>query len=122
MISYIKIFGPPVMEAIKSLRNVAVDMPQVSIMDKALPETLVQPGGEYMTGKDIYPLASDYFPSRISRKRFNTIISKSGERLGEYDFFFEWLKKPTQDQVNDLIDRIDKAILPTGANYTITTK
>jgi len=48
----------------------------------------------------------------ISVKRCGKIISKSGEGLGEYDFFFEWFTKPTTDQVNELIEKIDEALAP----------
>jgi hypothetical protein len=122
MISYIKIYGPPLMEAIKSLRNVAVDMPEVCIMDTTISDTLGSPGGAFMTEVDTVQMVTSYFDVDIDRERCNTIISKSGESLGEYDFFFEWFKDPTQDEVNDLIERIDKAIASTGAKYTITTK
>ena len=60
--------------------------------------------------------------AEITRERCNTIVSKSGEQLGEYDFFFEWFKKPTMDELNNLIKRIDKALAPLETRYTITTK
>ena len=31
--SYIKIFGPPILEALKTLEKIAIDMPEVCIMD-----------------------------------------------------------------------------------------
>jgi len=50
------------------------------------------------------------------------LISKSGERLGEYDFFYEWFTEPKLDQLNGLIEKIDEALTPLGCRYTITTK
>jgi 5,10-methylenetetrahydrofolate reductase len=50
------------------------------------------------------------------------VISNKGERLGEYDFFFEWFKPPTTDQVEALIEKIDETLEPLGVRYTITTK
>ncbi len=58
----------------------------------------------------------------ISEERCDTIISKSGESLGEYDFYYEWFQKPTVSQIEDLITQIDEALTPTGVKYTITTK
>ena len=52
----------------------------------------------------------------------HTIISKSGESLGEYDFFFEWFTKPTMSQVLGLITKIDEAMEKVGCRYSITTK
>lgn len=58
----------------------------------------------------------------IPEERCDTIISKSGESLGEYDFFFEWFTKPDMSQVEDLIKRIDETLAPLGVKYTLTTK
>ena len=51
-----------------------------------------------------------------------TIISKSGKKLGEYDFYFEWFKDPTMDELNNLIEIIDEVLTPIGSRYTITSK
>ena len=58
----------------------------------------------------------------ITKERCESIISNSGEKLGEYDFFFEWFKEPNMDQLNALIERIDEALSPLGCTYKITTK
>ena len=66
-----------------------------------------------------------YFSSSkisIPVERCHSIISKSGERLGGYDFFFEWFEEPSQNQINDLIEKIDEDLTPLGCYYTITTK
>jgi len=69
---------------------------------------------------------SDYFApvsdSPVSVERCSNIISGSGQVLGEYDFFFEWFKDPSTEQLNDLIEKIDTALAPVGCRYTITTK
>ncbi len=116
--SYIKIYGPPVLKAIRELEKIAVDMPEVCIMDSILysnyEDMIYDP--EYTSG---------YFsgiPVKISYKRCSTIISKSGEKLGEYDFFYEWFTEPTMDQLNGLIEKIDEVLTPLGCRYTITTK
>jgi len=114
MKSYIKIYGPPVVKAIKELEKVAIDMPEVCIMTQ-----------EFAIGP---PLGSgeslqNYFgPDVISEERCNNIISESRESLGEYDFFFEWFKKPTRDELHMLIEKIDEALSDVGVRYSITTK
>jgi len=66
----------------------------------------------------------EYFSTvgEVPRKRCGTIISKSGEELGDYDFYFEWFKKPSMDELNNFIEKIDEALQPLGVNYTLTTK
>lgn len=129
MRSYIKIYGPPVLEAIKELEKIAIDMPEVCIMD-------------YFIAHDISPsIAAELDASKVSSqggsvpgffmqrtgvvlpvKRCHSIISKHGQKLGEYDFFFEWVGEPETSQLNELIRRIDSALKPLGCLYTITTK
>ena len=118
-ISYIKIYGPPVYDAIKELEKIAVDMPEVCIMD-----TIISYAPD-ISAYDDHEYTSHYFmaiPMAIEVERCSTIISKSGKKLGEYDFFFEWFKKPTMEQLNQLIKKIDKTLKPLGCSYTITTK
>lgn len=116
MKSYIKIYGPPVLKAIKALEKVAIDMPEVCIMD-----TIIMSDIHTLTAQEE---AESYFSAlgEIPIERCSKIISKSGESLGEYDFFFEWFKKPTTEQLNNLIEKIDDALESFGCRYTITTK
>ena len=114
--SYIKIFGPPVLEAIKALEQLAVDIPEVCITDFVIANEIPR-----SLAKDI----GGWFDSRgvvVPIERCNTIISKSGQKLGDYDFFFEWFKKPTTDELYNLIEKIDEALAQIGSRYTITTK
>jgi hypothetical protein len=130
MKSYVKIFGPPLLKAIKTLEKVAVDMPEVCIMDTTIAAGIGVPQmGMSVMGMTESTLDSQegvlkFFGGEgvISEERCDTIISKSGESLGEYDFFFEWFTKPTMKQVENLIERIDESLAPLGVKYTITTK
>jgi hypothetical protein len=63
-----------------------------------------------------------YTRARLTEKRCGNIISKSGEKIGDFDFVFEWFMEPKMEQVNMLIGRIDEALEPLGVKYTITTK
>ena len=114
MKSYIKIYGPPIVKAIKALEKVAVDMPDVCIMqtDFAIGPPI---GGE--------PLMN-YFggPGVITEERCGNIISESRESLGEYDFFFEWFKDPTKENLHTLMGKVDETLSDVGVRYTITTK
>ncbi|MBN2334161.1 hypothetical protein JXL21_01290 [Candidatus Bathyarchaeota archaeon] len=116
MRSYIKILGPPMLKSIRALERIAVDMPEVCIMDtvivRDMPRSLAKDVGGYFTEAGI----------RVPVERCESIISKHGESLGKYDFFFEWSKPPTTDKLNTLIERIDEALTPLGCRYTITSK
>jgi hypothetical protein len=128
MISYVKIYGPPLMKALKALEKAAVDMPEVCIMDSPIQAGLNVSGvtdysGTASVGFDSPQGIMEYFDSEdMPKKRCDTIISKSGEKLGEYDFFFEWFEKPNMGQVEGLIKKIDEALEPLGVKYTLTTK
>jgi hypothetical protein len=145
MKSYIKIQGPPLLKSIKALEKIAVDLPEVCIMD-----SLIQTYAHAVVNRSLSPkeynsdtskayaqtmteeswplqldaaAAKKYFEGEnIPFERCSKMISKSGDKVGEYDFYFEWTKRPTSDQLSDLINRIDKALAPLGCRYTITTK
>jgi hypothetical protein len=130
MISYVKIYGPPLFKALKTLEKVAIDMPEVCIMDTYIQTAVGIPvpgaGGSYEASDISFSEPKGVMEmlgvDDIPEERCNTIISKSGESLGEYDFFFEWFTKPNMSQIEDLIKRIDEALAPLGVKYTLTTK
>ena len=129
MISYVKIYGPPLLMALKALEKIAIDMPEVCIMDTTIQSAVGAPEipGASFGAADISfdtpeGVMSFFGVDDISEERCNTLISKSGESLGEYDFYFEWFTKPTVAQVEDLIEKIDEALAPLGVKYTLTTK
>ena len=127
MRSFIKVMGPPLGKAINALEKIAIDIPQVCIMDEAIihgiPIGLARDIGEPVKYTE---LVESFFIQRtgvtVSYERCSKIISKSGTELGEFDFYFEWLKKPTLDELQNLIERIDDGLAPLGVRYTITTK
>ena len=116
MKSYIKIFGPPVLKSLRALEALAIDTPEVCIMDTIMAQELPRLG-QADAVMDFFSHAGE-----ITVERCDNIISKSGGALGEYDFYFEWFMNPTQDQINELIQKVDDALSPLGARYTITTK
>ena len=128
MRSYIKIYGPPVLEAIKKLEKLAVDMPEVCIMDYVIAQDISPSVAKELDVSKVTGggSVSGFFLERtgivLPVKRCHSIISKHGQKLGEYDFFFEWHEEPKGSQLNDLIGKIDEALKPLGCLYTITTK
>jgi hypothetical protein len=129
MRSYIKVYGPPILEAIRELEKVAIDMPEVCVMDQVIlkdlsPRIARDVGGDTVGTVDV--AVSGFFMQRtgvvVPVKRCHSIISKHGQKLGEYDFFFEWHEEPDASQLNTLIGKIDSALKPLGCLYTITTK
>ncbi|MDP6458045.1 MAG: hypothetical protein QGF78_01760 [Candidatus Bathyarchaeota archaeon] len=128
MKSYIKIFGPPVLEAIRELEKIAVGLPQVRIWDtvfaRGIPKNLSRDvGGQHFQNNRLDWIGS-YFEKQgvsISRERIKNIVSSSGSSMGNYDFFFEWLEGPTFENLTMLIEKIDNALAPLGCRYTITT-
>jgi len=127
MRSFIKIMGPPVAKALIELEKVAIDLPQVCIMDESIlhgiPRELAGDVGESIKYTE---RIEGFFIQRtgiaVETERCKKIISKSGRELGEYDFFFEWFKKPTLDELNSLIRKVDDTLAPLGVYYTLTTK
>lgn len=136
MKSFIKIYGPPMLKAIKVLEKIAVQTPEVCIMDTIISHQIPQyvgrkrgrePGktyGDFLIA-DAPEFAMRYFNSsgiQIQTERCHNIISRSGVSLREYDFFFEWFEEPDREKLNELIEKIDQALKPLGCFYTITTK
>ncbi|MBN1683134.1 hypothetical protein JW865_06245 [Candidatus Bathyarchaeota archaeon] len=125
MKSYVKIYGPPLLKAIKALEKIAIDMPQVCIMDPLIMRENLFASDVIATQSTRMENVLTYFeiePERMDSIRCDNIISKSGDTLGDYDFFFEWFKQPDKDQVQMLIEKIDEALADLGVKYTLTTK
>jgi len=122
MKSYIKIIGPPIAKTLKELEKVAVDMPEVCIMSVPIEATLGTPYSDTGFGLNDAVSINRYFGADMPEERCDKIISKSGESLGENDFYFEWFKEPTMEDINMLIKKLDKVVSETGASYMITTK
>lgn len=118
--SNVRIYGPPLMKAIKALEAIAVDMSKATDLKfshKCIPYPTRMHGNtnswnEYLNNmKRTY--VDCYEPVRI--------ISDSSQVLGEYDFFFEWSQKPSMARIKELLEKIDKALEELGCHYTLTT-
>ena len=128
MISYIKIYGPPVLGALRELVKIAVGLPQVCIWDtvfaRGIPKNLSRDVGGQHLHRNRLEWVGSYFQEHgvsISRERCQSIVSSSGSSLGNYDFFYEWLESPSSENFSMLIEKVDNALEPLGCRYTITT-
>lgn len=136
MKSLIKIYGPPVLKAIRALEKLAVDVQNIRIMDtiilRDVPPSMARGVEDSSRGRDAAPQTSAYhqawvgsyfhsFGVSVPVERSRSLISVSGESLGEYDFCFEWVEEPSTEQVLMLVEKIDEAMQDLGCYYTLTT-
>jgi hypothetical protein len=122
-------------EAIKALEYIAIDTPETCMMNTFIsgnmPEHIAQdiganPEKNLRNQQDPWTgWAMNYFTTskiQVPVERCVNIISRSGESLGEYDFFFEWFEDPRIEQVENLLKKIDKSLIQLGCLYTTVTK
>jgi len=123
--SYVKVYGPPVLKAIRALEKLAVDFSKTtairhySVLTPLFPIT--GSGETYSTdvsGGERMLLPEISLPVEEKVK----LISRAGDTLGEHDFFFEWTGEPTKKEVQELIAKIDEALGDCGCRYTIVTR
>ena len=119
--SYIRIYGPPLLKAIKVLEGVAVDMSnktEVKFSHKCVPypTRLQSDKNDWNTYiKNMQKTYKDcYEPEKI--------LSDASMTLGDYDFVFEWTSKPSIAKIEDLIAKVDSALAEVGVLYTLTTE
>jgi len=119
--SYVKIYGPPLVRAIRALEKVAVDFSKTTVVREF---NILTPTAPYVgEERDLRYYQQAVLPEidlPVTEKV--KLISKSTDTLGDYDFFFEWGKEPTKQEVLDLIAKIDEALTDCGCRYTIVTK
>jgi hypothetical protein len=114
--SYVRIYGPPLLKAMRALEKLAISTSEVCIMDSMIESAAPQ----FNTQEGIM----NYFSAvgGIPEQRCGTILAKGGIKLVDYDFVFDWFKEPKIEQINMLIEQIDEALAPLGVQYTIATK
>ena len=118
MRTWIKITKGDKKQGIKELERLAIKEPKVCINNELLEYAI--PDYNQITTQ----WTMDYFSEleAISIERCKSIISKSGEPTGEYDFYFEWLEKPDKDYLKKLADDIKKTLQPLNIQYKIENK
>lgn len=119
--SYVRIYGPPLLKAIRALEGVAVEMSnktQVKFSHKCVPypNRLQSDKNDWNTYlRNLQNTYKDcYEPEKI--------ISEASMTLGDHDFVFEWTSKPSLAQIEELINKIDAVLGEVGVQYTLTTE
>jgi len=119
--SYVKIYGPPVMEALMALEAIAVELSKATSVKFS--HTCIPYPTRYQSDQNDW----NNYMKRMQQNYVDCyepvkLISESDQLLGEYDFFFEWSEDPKMDQLENLIGKIDEALVGMGCLYTITTE
>ena len=127
--SYIKIYGPPLLKSLRSLEKVAVEFSNKTTMRYYSAVVPSPPQfGTLARGSDLRQETVLSYTQGIlteidmSPEDKIKLISRSGDLLGDYDFFFEWGKEPTKQEVQELIAKIDETLADCGCRYSIVTK
>jgi tRNA A58 N-methylase Trm61 len=111
--SYIRVYGPPLLKAIRALEAIAVEMSNACIPYPSRMQSDTRDWNQYLNNmKKMY--VDCYEPVKI--------ISNASEMLGDFDFFFEWTGTPTMEQIENLIEKIDNALVELGCYYSVTTE
>jgi hypothetical protein len=120
--TYVRIYGPPLMKALKALEGVAIEMSkekEIKFSHKCIPYPTRMQADNRDWSTYLNNLKNTYVDCYEPAK----IISDAKQLLGDHDFMFEWVeKKPTMKQLEDLIEKIDKALAGMGVRYTLTTE
>lgn len=119
--SYVRIYGPPLLKAIRALEGVAVEMSnktEVKFSHKCVPYPTRLQADRTDWNTYLQNLQKTYTDCYEPEK----IISDASMTLGDYDFVFEWASKPSITQIEDLIEKVDKALGKVGVLYTLTTE
>lgn len=103
-------------EGLKVLEKLALEMPEVCIMDTYIQSEA--PIFNTQTG------VMNYFAAEgeTMEKRCATIISKSGIKLTGYDFVYEWFVEPSKTQYEMVMNKIKDILTPMGIKYKVMTK
>ncbi|MCK4317377.1 hypothetical protein KAW53_01320 [Candidatus Bathyarchaeota archaeon] len=119
--TYVRIFGPPLLKAIKALEGVAVDMSkaiEIKFSHKCVPYPTRLQSDKRDWNNYLKNLQKTYTDCYEPQK----IISDASMTLGDYDFVFEWTEKPSMKKVLGLIENIDGALGDLGVHYSLTTE
>lgn len=119
--SYVRIYGPPLLKAIKALEGVAVTMStktEVKFSHKCVPYPTRMQSDKNDWNAYLQNMKKTYTDCYEPEK----IISDASMTMGDYDFVFDWTSKPSITQIEDLIARVDAALEKVGVMYTLTTE
>ena len=118
--TYVRIFGPPLLKAIKALEELAVDMSkttEVKFSHKCVP----YPSRLQSDRRDWDSYLKNMRKMYVDCYEPQKIISDASMILGDNDFVFEWTDKPSMKKIKNLIERIDDKLSDLGCYYTLNT-
>ena len=117
---YLNIEGKDKDKAIEELEVLAMDTPKVCIRDVMM-DTYMPTGTENL---DFEPeIITEYFsrlPVQVDVEKCTNLISKKDHNMAKYDFVFEWVTEPTQQQVTKLKDQIQSKLSKLNVSYKVT--
>jgi hypothetical protein len=119
--TYVRIYGPPLLKAIRALEGVAVEMSkavEVKFSHKCVPYPTRMQSDRRDWNNYLKGLTQTYTDCYEPQK----IISDAGMTMGDHDFMFEWSQRPSMKRIQDLIEKVDEALMGLGVLYTITTE
>ncbi len=119
--SYVRIYGPPLLKAIRTLEGVAVELSketEVKFSHKCVPYPTRLQSDKNDWNSYLQNMQKTYKDCYEPEK----IISDAAMTLGDYDFVFEWTSKPSIKQIENLISKVDAALAKVGVLYTLTTE
>ncbi len=119
--SYVRVYGPPLMKALKTLEGVAVEMAkktEVKFSHKCVPYPTRMQSDRNDWNSYLKNMRNTYKDCYEPEK----LISDASMTLGDYDFVFEWTSKPNLSKIEGLIEKIDEALADVGVMYTMTTE
>ena len=119
--SYVRIYGPPLLKAIKTLEGIAVELSnktEVKFSHKCVPYPTRLQSDKNDWNAYLQNMQKTYKDCYEPEK----ILSDASMTLGDYDFVFEWTSKPSMAKIEDLIKKIDAALKDVGVMYTLTTE
>ncbi len=119
--SYVRIYGPPLLKAIKALEGVAVEMAnktEVKFSHKCVPYPTRMQSDKNDWNSYLQNMKKTYKDCYEPEK----LLSDASMTLGDYDFVFEWTSKPSLVKIEDLIEKVDGVLAEVGVMYTMTTE
>jgi hypothetical protein len=119
--SNVKIYGPPLMKAIKALEATAVEMSKTTAL-KFSHTRIPYPTRMQGNTKDWNEYLKNMERTYVDCYEPVKLISDFKQLLGEYDFFFEWTEEPTMARIEELLEKIDAALEGLGCYYKLTTE
>lgn len=125
MRTYVKIEGKEVEPVVQKLAKLAVDSPEICVMDvnildeysRGISSRSGESGVDRLWAQNYFDFGDDILDKECAR-----IISKSVGDLGDANIYFEWLTPPNDEELRSLRSKIDGVLKPLGYKYTVTNR